>query len=43
MTSPAPSPPELAELRRENHRLREDVENLRRAVGILAAAAPRPL
>jgi transposase len=34
---------ELAELRRENHRLREDVEILKRTAAILAAAAPRPL
>jgi transcriptional regulator with XRE-family HTH domain len=35
--------PELAELRRENRRLREAVEILKRAVAIVAAAAPRPL
>jgi len=34
---------ELAELRRENRRLREDVEILKRAAAIFAAAAPRPL
>jgi transcriptional regulator with XRE-family HTH domain len=34
---------ELAELRRENRRLREDVEILQRAAAIFAAAAPRPL
>src|SRR5215475_8879902 len=34
---------ELAELRRENHRLREDVEILKRAAAIFAVAAPRPL
>jgi len=34
---------ELAELRRENRRLREDVEILKRAAAIFAVAAPRPL
>jgi transcriptional regulator with XRE-family HTH domain len=39
----SPDGSELAELRRENHRLREDVEILKRAAAILAVAAPRPL
>jgi len=34
---------ELAELRRETRRLREDVEILKRAAAIFAVAAPRPL
>ena len=34
---------ELAELRRENRRLREDVEILKRAAAIFAVAVPRPL